>query len=75
MYALTVNEVEQVSGSLKAVDVLHFGEAMAAGAMGAIVGVVTSPFLTPAGGVMVGWAAGVAIDQGFSEINSLIGLN
>lgn len=72
MQALSGCQVKQVNGALRAVDVLEFGETMAAGAIGGIVGVVGSAFLTPAGGIAAGWAVGVGVSYGFSEINSLI---
>jgi hypothetical protein len=74
MQMLTCDQVDQVSGSLRAVDLLLFGETMAAGAMGGIVGVVSSAFLSPAGGIAVGWGVGVAVSYGFHEINGLIGI-
>lgn len=74
MEVMTSSQVNQVNGALRAVDVLEFGETMAAGAIGGIVGVVGSAFLTPAGGIAAGWAVGIGISYGFSEINGLIGI-
>lgn len=74
MQTLTCDQLGQVNGGLRAVDVLEFGETMASGAIGGIVGVVSSAFLTPAGGVALGWAVGIGISYGFTEINGLIGI-
>jgi uncharacterized membrane protein len=74
MKTLTSDQVQDVGAGLKAVDFLYGAQAVASGLMGAMVGVVGSAFLTPAGGVAAGLAAGYAANGAFHEIDSLLGL-